>query len=193
MVESSNSGTQIIGSSQSRKSDPSDAGEVARATVLFVSNNDSLRAKTHAFLESEGILVFSSADVQLASEMVFCACDVNVLIVDQDSLGARRAIALAGELSSTVPRSPVIVLTRGSDAARGVPDNSSARLEGVKEPASSPDFARCNPADACCSKASRIQNRSHGNGEILAFRLQRLRVPIRCPLAGRKIIETGTP
>jgi DNA-binding NtrC family response regulator len=68
------------------------------------------RAQIRVFLESEGFLVFSTCDAQCASEIVFCARDVDVMLVDQNSLGAR-AMELASELSKTRPNTFVIMLT----------------------------------------------------------------------------------
>jgi DNA-binding NtrC family response regulator len=175
-----------------RKSEPSDAGDVSRATVLFVSNDDLLRAKAHAFLESEGILVFSSADVQFTSEVVFCACDVNVLIVDQDSLGARRAMALAGDLSDTSPRSPVIILTGDLTPPEVF---QTIRLRGwraLRNPVPLAILHGVIPQMLVAQKRSEFRT---APTEAVRFRISTrcLRAPIRCPLAGRKIIETGAP
>lgn len=110
MIDCSELGARQISSARKEKSSSSNAADATSATVLFISNDDILRTKTRALLESEGILVFSSVDAQCASEVVFCAHDVNVLILDEESLGLR-AMELALELSTTHPRSPVIVLT----------------------------------------------------------------------------------
>lgn len=79
-------------------------------TILLISNDDDHRVRTRAFLESKGFLVFSSADVKCASEVVFCARDVNLLIIDEDSLGAR-GLELASELTSNRRNIPVVILT----------------------------------------------------------------------------------
>jgi DNA-binding NtrC family response regulator len=87
-----------------------DAANALPPTVLFVSNEDVLRARVRVLLESEGIRVFGSADVQCASELLFCARCANVLVVDENSLG-EGALEVASKLSRGSPCSAVMILT----------------------------------------------------------------------------------
>lgn len=116
-------------------------------TVLFVSEDDSFRSTTRAYLEDEGLLVRSCADASRLPTLFFSrpgagaaySRGIDLLLIDVDALGAA-GLRLAAELTSFEPDLPVIVISTPS-AEKGFLTSMQRRgWKFVKKPVSIPEL-----------------------------------------------------